>query len=197
MTLETETPSFEEPTISRMHPAELHESETNPREITAEGLEALKFSMTSDPAMLEARPIIATTEGEVIAGNMRLRAALELGWDAVPVYIKQFTSEAQKREWMLRDNNSYGEWVPDELSALVRRHEAEGGELALLGFREQELRDLGSLSEDPDLPEEGDQESDDLPSMLGIVIDCADEGQQSTLLEEFAERGLKCRALMA
>jgi ParB-like chromosome segregation protein Spo0J len=180
--------------LSDLHVGELHESPDNPREITAEGLEALAYSLQKDPSMLTARPIIATPEGEVVCGNMRLRAARKLGWETVPVFIHVFESEAQKREWMLRDNNSYGGWVPDELQAMVRQHEAEGNDLRLLGFQEQELRDL--IGSNDELPQE-DAPIDTVPVIFGVVIDCDDEDEQAGLLEEFTERGLKCRALMA
>lgn len=181
-------------TISRLHVGELHESPDNPREITAESLEALVYSIGADPGMLDARPIIATPDGEVVCGNMRLRAARQLGWDTVPVFVKVFESEAQKREWMLRDNNQYGGWVPDELQALVRQHQSEGNDLRLLGFQQQELRDL--LATHDELPQE-DAPVDDIPIIYGVVIDLDSEEEQAALLEELTERGLRCRALMA
>lgn len=180
--------------LSDLHVGELHESPDNPREITVEDFEALCYSLAQDPSMLHARPIIATTEGEVVCGNMRLRAARKLGMETVPTYIKVFDSEAQKREWMLRDNNQFGSWVPDELQALVRQHQAEGQDLRLLGFHQQELRDLLSTSDE--LPSE-DAPIDDIPIIYGVVIDCDGEEEQASLLEELNERGLKCRALMA
>lgn len=186
------------PTISHVHPSELREAPENPREITAERLAALKFSLEADPDMLEARPIIADVDtGEVVCGNMRLRAAKELGWTNIPVYLKSFSSAAERREWMLRDNQEYGNWVPDELAALVITHRDEGSDLRLLGFADQELKDLLSLSDpDPDLPLTGDAPDDEVPVVYGIVIDCEDEDQQVALLEEFNEKGLNARALM-
>ena len=183
-------------TLSWMHPSELREADENPREINEERFAALKYSLQKDPSMMEARPIIVDARrGDVVCGNMRLRACTELGWEEVPVYAKEFASDAQRREWMLRDNQEYGNWVPDELSRLVLAHEQEGSDLALLGFSTQELSDLRSLDV-PDVPPGGEQ-PDDLPvEVWGIVIDCDGEAQQSDLLEEFEGRGLTCRALM-
>ena len=126
--------------VSWMHPAELREADDNPREITDERYAALKYAMDSDPSMMEARPIIVDAQrGDVVCGNMRLRAARDLGWDEVPVYTKEFDTPAQRREWMLRDNNGYGDWVPTELAKLVAEHERAGQDLRLLGFSSQEL----------------------------------------------------------
>lgn len=180
--------------LTELHVGELHESPDNPRSITDEGLRGLMHSLQKDPQMLRARPVIVDVDtGEVVCGNMRLRAARALGWDTVPVYIKKFESDAQRREWMLRDNNEYGQWIPNELQALVRQHEAEGADLQLLGFGQQELRDLLTIP-DAELP---DAPVQDVPVVFGVVIDCDSEDEQAGLLEELAERGLRCRALMA
>ena len=151
------------------------------------------YSLRKDPSMLEARPLIADDDGMVVCGNMRLRAARALGWDTVPVFTHTFESEAQKREWMLRDNNEYGQWVPDELQGLVRQHQSEGNDLRMLGFGGQELRDLLSVPEEP-LPEAPVQQ---VPVIFGVVIDCDNETEQAALLEELSGRGLSARALMA
>lgn len=185
-----------EQTLSWVHPSELKEAVENPREIAPDRYAALKHSLQHDPEMMKARPIIVDARrGDVVCGNMRLRACTELGWEKVPVFLKEFESDAQRREWMLRDNQEYGNWVPDELAALVSMHEQEGGDVKLLGFADQELRDLMSLNE-PDLPDDGDAETEDVPTVWGIVIDLDTEEAQQELLEELSERGFKTRALM-
>ena len=59
--------------------------------------------------------------------------------------------------------------------------------------RRQNLRtnDTSNHEEKP-----AEDQSADLRESFQIVITCADEAQQSTLLERFAEEGLKCRALI-
>jgi hypothetical protein len=52
----------------------LHESPVNPRSITDEAFDRLKLALVEAPEMLQARPLIALPTGEVICGNMRLRA---------------------------------------------------------------------------------------------------------------------------
>jgi len=179
-----------------MHPGELREAADNPREIRPERFEALKFALEADPSMMDARPVIVDAHrGDVVCGNMRLRAALALGWSSVAVYTKEFESDAQRREWMIRDNNGYGDWVPDELATLVEQQASEGADLKLLGFTEQELGDLRAIA-GHDEPPPPDAEVDDMTTVWGIVIDCEDADQQGELLEELAARGLNVRALM-
>lgn len=182
--------------LSFLHVEELQEAPENPRDIRPERFEALKYALQADPTMMLARPVIAdVTDRAVVCGNMRLRAVKALGWTRVPTFLHKFEGAAQRREWMLRDNQEYGDYVPSELAALVKQHEAEGADMRLLGFQDQELADLARLGE-PDIPDAGDAAEDEVTAVWGIVIDCEDEAQQGELLEEFAERGLKTRALM-
>jgi ParB-like chromosome segregation protein Spo0J len=51
----------------------------------------------------------------VLGGNMRLRAAREAGLEQVPVYVVDWT-EDQKREFLIKDNVSFGEWDWDLLA---------------------------------------------------------------------------------
>ena len=98
--------------------ADLHSNPENPRTITTERLEALKAALESDGAMLQARPLIALPDGTVIAGNQRLRAAQELGWETIPV-IRVDLDEQTARLWMLRDNSEYGEWDEPALGEIL------------------------------------------------------------------------------
>jgi DNA modification methylase len=141
-----------EPGLSRVRLDQLHESPVNPRSITPDAFERLQKALAEAPEMLEARPIIATLDGEVICGNMRHRAlsamlaGAEPDDDPQPVedtwVFAADLNENEKREWMLRDNNEYGDWVEDELSALMAAHREAGGDLDLLGFAQPEVDDL-------------------------------------------------------
>lgn len=194
--------------LTYLHPAELKESPDNPREIRPDRFEALKHSMRVQPSMMEARPVIADTDGFVVAGNMRQRAAIELlaeeGTTAfkaefahrgIPVFVKAF-DPAERREWMLRDNQGYGDWVPGEVAQLVKMHESEGGDLELLGFDDQALSDLKKLASDDGGEPGGDAGEDPIPDTYGVVVECESEQDQIDLLEELQERGLNVRALL-
>lgn len=174
----------------------LRESDENPRAISTERLEALKHALRADPAMMEARPIIATPEGEVVCGNMRLRALRELGVRDAPIYVAEL-SPTRKREWMLRDNQEYGDWVPDELARLVAAHADDDADLSLLGFTNSATDDLISLARklDGDEPEPP-PDTGATVEVWGVVIECESEEQQAELVEELAERGLAVRALI-
>lgn len=116
-------------------------SDENPRAIRPERMEQLKRALVADPEMLRARPLIALPDGTVVAGNMRLLAARELGWATIPCVTADLDPE-RARLWMLRDNQGYGEWEEEGLAALLAELEADGADMALAGFEHSELERL-------------------------------------------------------
>lgn len=105
----------------------------NPRRISGARLEQLKRALAAEPEMLRARPLIALPDGTVIAGNQRLRAARELGWESVPVVVVDL-EHARAAEWALRDNRGYGEDDDALVGALLAELQEAGRDLALTGY---------------------------------------------------------------
>lgn len=87
----------------------------NPRYIRKDKMEALKRSIEEDPKLMTAKPLMVNTDMVVFAGNQRLRACIELGWDKVPCNVLDWTEEEQERA-MLKDNGHHGEWDTDMLA---------------------------------------------------------------------------------
>ncbi len=86
----------------------------NPRLIKDTQFQILKDSIKDNPEYFEARPILCNKDMVVFAGNMRLRAALDLGLKEVPAIVMDITPE-KERELLIRDNVSNGEWQMDVL----------------------------------------------------------------------------------
>jgi ParB-like chromosome segregation protein Spo0J len=82
----------------------------NPRFIRDDKFEKLKISLTDFPEMMDARPIVIDEDGIILGGNMRFRACKELGWKEVEVNVLKGLTEKQKREFIIKDNASFGEW---------------------------------------------------------------------------------------
>ena len=98
---------------------ELKQLENNPRQIKKADFERLKESVKKNDKFFEAHPIIAsdrTGENVIIAGNMRWKAAKELGMAEVPVVILHDLTEEQEREIIIRSNVENGEWDMDMLA---------------------------------------------------------------------------------
>lgn len=81
----------------------------NPRVIKDDKFKKLVKSMQEFPEMSKVRPIVINKDYIVLGGNMRLKAMQEAGWDKVPV--KQvFWNEEKQRQFIIKDNASFGEW---------------------------------------------------------------------------------------
>lgn len=112
---------------------DLHLWQSNPRVIKDKRFEALCKSMTDDPAFLELRPVLATKEGRIYAGNQRYRAAQHLGWTEINAVITDIP-EKLANERAIRDNNEFGEWNNDELATILDEMEKAGTVLDTLGL---------------------------------------------------------------
>lgn len=89
--------------------------EKNPRKISAAAFDKLKNSLKDFPEMLSARPLIIDEKNKILGGNQRYLAAKAIGMKTVPVLRVTNFSEKQKKEFVLRDNTSAGEWDFDKL----------------------------------------------------------------------------------
>jgi site-specific DNA-methyltransferase (adenine-specific) len=73
----------------------------------------------------QIKPLIVTPDGEVLGGNMRLRAMQELGIKEAWVSVVEPTSEADKIEIALTDNEEMGYYEDQALAELVAQYKDE------------------------------------------------------------------------
>lgn len=85
-------------------------NDNNPRYIRDKEFLNLVKSIQDFPEMLHARPIAVCSKYTVLGGNMRTRACIDAGLNEVPVIVLRGLTETQKREFILKDNGSFGEW---------------------------------------------------------------------------------------
>ena len=90
--------------------SEIYPKVDNPRIIDTHKYETLKQSLQDFPDMIEIRPLLVDEEGVILAGNMRYKALVELGYKEVPVRVLRGLSDSQKQEVVIKDNLAYGEW---------------------------------------------------------------------------------------
>jgi DNA modification methylase len=95
-------------------------------------------------------PIVARSDGLVVDGHLRLKAARLLGLDTVPVVLADELSETQIKAFRLLANQSanWAEWDELLLSAELQDLLADDYDLSLVGFSDGELDKL--LAFDPD-----------------------------------------------
>ena len=148
-----------QPRIASVPLHALRPNPDNPRTITPEAFERLKASLVADPHMLWARPVIALSDGTIVGGNMRYRAAYALGWDAIPTVLVDM-DETAARQWVLRDNASYGAWEEQALAELLYGLKEADTDLDLTGLGADEvarcLEAVGPEGEEPEVEEPPD-----------------------------------------
>ena len=95
---------------------EIKSNPNNPRLIKDNKFKQLVKSIQDFPQMLELRPIVIDENNMVLGGNMRLKACLEAGLTDVFVIHANNLTEAQKKEFIIKDNISFGEHDWDALA---------------------------------------------------------------------------------
>jgi DNA modification methylase len=85
-------------------------NEENPRFITDQKFKKLVKSIKEFPEMLEVRPLVVDENFMVLGGNMRLKALKSAGVFEVPIQQVKGWTDAQKKEFIIKDNLGYGEW---------------------------------------------------------------------------------------
>ena len=112
-------------------------------------------------------PILVDTNAGIIAGHGRLLAARKLGLGECPVVVLDHLSETQRRAYIIADNKlaQNAGWDDATLAAELADLEAEGMDLALVGFSDEELRELMSKDEEPEAAaESGEDEVPEAPA---------------------------------
>lgn len=136
--------------------------------------------------MMALRPIVVDSKGMILGGNMRLEALKSLGHKEIPdEWVRRAgrLTEGQKREFIIKDNSSFGEYDWDLLA--------------------NEWSDLPLTEWGVNLPKgwSNDENGDTSPQLSGmeyrIIVQCESEGEQARLLERFESEGIKCQALIS
>ncbi|MDZ4851700.1 MAG: DNA methyltransferase [Pirellulaceae bacterium] len=106
------------------------------------------------------QPLVVDTDGVIIVGHTRLKAAIKLGFDRVPVVVATDLTPDQVRAFRIADNKTaeIAEWNYDLLPIEIDALKEANYDLGLLGFDSEELaRIMGNGIE------EGLTDPDDVP----------------------------------
>jgi len=89
-------------------------------------------------------PVLVDEDGQIIAGHGRVMAARKLGIEHVPVMIARGWTEAQRRAYVLADNQlaANAGWDMDLLKVELSDLDVEGFDLDLIGFDDKTLAGL-------------------------------------------------------
>src|SRR3981189_308339 len=95
-------------------------------------------------------PILARSDGEVVDGHLRLKAARKLNITEVPVILCDEWTPAQVKAFRLVVNRSvtWADWDEELLSLELQELNAADFDLDLTGFNPKELDDLLALPDE-------------------------------------------------
>lgn len=137
-------------------------------------------------------PIVVDSEGVVVSGHTRLKAAKALGLTEVPVIVADDLDKTKIKAFRLADNKvaELADW--DE-SLLVKELE----ELAGLSY------DMGQFEFDLDPEPDGDDDDGlgDIPDNINVMetfalnVIVSDEAEQAELYEEMLGRGYEVKVV--
>ena len=125
----------------------------NPRVIKDDKFKKLVQSIREFPDMLNKRPLICFTDVDgkyvVLGGNMRLKAAIEVGLKELPILLADDWTQEQRDEFLIKDNVGFGEWDWDQLANEWDEELLDKWGLDLpLGFDEiKETKDIPDIGE--------------------------------------------------
>ena len=101
--------------IKKVKISEVKPNPNNPRLIKDDKFKKLVKSIQEFPDMLNVRPIVVNKDMIVLGGNMRLKAIKEAGIKEINIDIVDW-SDNQQKEFIIKDNASFGEWDWDDLA---------------------------------------------------------------------------------
>lgn len=102
--------------IEKVKLDQLSETKNNPRQISKKDFAILKKSLTEFPEMQEIREIVVDENYTILGGHQRVKAMLANGQKEATVKVVEGLSEEQKRQFVIKDNISNGEWDMDILA---------------------------------------------------------------------------------
>jgi len=89
-------------------------------------------------------PVLARSNGEIVDGHLRTKAALKMGMPEVPVILCDELSEAQVKAFRILMNRSatWAEWDEERLALELQELDAANFDLSLTGFDPREIEDF-------------------------------------------------------
>ncbi len=144
------------------------------------------------------QPIVVDTEGVIIAGHTRYKAAQKLGLDRVPIHVAKDLSPERVRAYRIADNASAekSEWdfdlLPIELNAL----KSADYDLAMTALDPKAIASLLYGDGRHDDEKTGTDPGDGAyREQYGVIVICRDAAQQEAVFERLKADGHECRVV--
>ena len=149
-------------------------------------------------------PILIDAEDGIIAGHGRVLAAEQLGMDAVPCIRLDHLTDAQRRAYILADNQlALNAGWDDELLAMeLRDLQVDDFDLGLIGFSDDELSELMARVDSAPGQDGTDGDTDgqgggiDYEEHFAVLVECKNEPHQAEVFESLKTAGYSCKVLV-
>ncbi len=137
--------------------SEIRLNDENPRVIKDDRFQKLCESIRQFPDMLRLRPLVLNRNNVVLGGNMRLKACIELGLKETWVVIATNLTPEQEREFIIKDNSSFGQWDWEELATNWDTNLLADWGLDIVPISDE---DMGEFFEERNMQDEQDAQKD-------------------------------------
>lgn len=139
-------------------------------------------------------PVLVDESGMIIAGHGRVLAARKLGFAEVPVMVAAGWSEAQKRAYVLADNQLAlnAGWDMDVLKNELAGLKEWEFDLSLLGFEDLDELLLRAGADAGD----GRDAGISYVEHFAIVVTCESESDQTEKYDSLVALGYTCKVLV-
>lgn len=141
------------------------------------------------------QPILALSDGKIVAGHGRREAALELGLTEVPVIIVDGWTKAQIKAYMIADNQIALNSGWDEELLTLNLMELEEAKTAEDEDLSLEITGISAYSLKRLLNEE--TVTQQISAIYEVVISCDSEKAQRDMIQKLQDQGIKCKAIVA
>ena len=158
----------------------------NPRLIKDDKFKKLCQSLKDFPEMLNIRPIVVNKDMIILGGNMRYKAAKEIGLKEIPVTIADLT-EDQQREFLIKDNTSGGEWDWEVLVNEWDSEQLESWGLDIPTFDINGETDSEGNFDDPGISDK---------NQYGVIVVCESAGTQESVFNDLTKMGFNCKIVV-
>lgn len=181
--------------IEYIEPSRLSNYEKNSRTHSADQITQIAKSIKEFGF---TNPVLIDADNGIIAGHGRVAAAKQMGMAMVPCLRLTNLTDEQKRAYIIADNKLAlnAGWDLDVLKMELQSLADLGFDLPLIGFSEDELKDLLPV-DDYGKGKDSDSENGFVYSeKFSIVVECDNEQHQQEVFDKFQKDGYVCRVLV-
>lgn len=141
------------------------------------------------------RPLLIDGEDRLVCGRAVLLAAQAEGMDRVPCNVVRGLTEEQRRGYILADDRlaELSEWDREALGAELAGLADLGVDIGLIGFGAEDL-EVPGLEDREEAPSQ-EEAHFRYQEQYGVIVICADEGQQQTVYEDLTAQGYACKVV--